>query len=118
MTDVSRLPGAFEESWSWQVRAACRGLDGNLFFHPSGERGEAHQEREAAAKQVCAGCPVRAECLRHALEAREHYGVWGGLAEDERAALLPPVRPRPAAAPARRRPRSRRPEPRRAPAAR
>ncbi|MFI8460999.1 WhiB family transcriptional regulator [Kitasatospora sp. NPDC085464] len=81
-------PGAYEHHWSWQVRGACRSGGASLFFHPSGERGRAHEARDAAAKAVCAGCPVRLECRRHALEAREQYGVWGGLTEDERDRLL------------------------------
>ncbi|MDT2005832.1 WhiB family transcriptional regulator [Rhodococcus opacus] len=39
------------------------------------------------AKQVCRGCPVRAQCLDHALEARESHGIWGGYTEDERRRL-------------------------------
>jgi WhiB family transcriptional regulator, redox-sensing transcriptional regulator len=30
------------------------------------------------AKQLCAGCPVRAACLSDALERGEPHGVWGG----------------------------------------
>ncbi|WP_354644825.1 WhiB family transcriptional regulator [Kitasatospora camelliae] len=85
---MTRLPGAFEHHWSWQLRAACRTTDTDLFFHPSGERGTPHDEREQAAVAVCARCPVRSECRRYALAAREPYGVWGGLTEDERRALL------------------------------
>ncbi|MDH6143508.1 MULTISPECIES: WhiB family transcriptional regulator [Kitasatospora] len=91
MTSTSRLPGAFDHYWNWQLRAACRSVDTSLFFHPFGERGEAHDNREQAAKQVCARCPVRDACLSHALRVREPYGVWGGLTEDERAELLRPV---------------------------
>ncbi|MEV7174880.1 WhiB family transcriptional regulator [Streptomyces sp. NPDC093224] len=47
-------------------------------------RGEDRAERDQAAKEVCALCPVRAECLRHALSVQEPYGVWGGLSEEER----------------------------------
>ncbi len=32
----------------------------------------------AAAKRLCAGCPVLAECLEGAMERREPWGVWGG----------------------------------------
>jgi len=33
------------------------------------------------------------ECLEQSLAVREPYGVWGGLSEDERAAMLAhPVR--------------------------
>ncbi|MFC6600295.1 WhiB family transcriptional regulator [Kitasatospora paranensis] len=94
MTVISRLPGPIHHRWDWQLRAACRAADDQLFFHPSGERGQAHDNREAAAKRICARCPVRAQCLEHALAVREPYGVWGGLGEDERIALLGPVRHR------------------------
>ncbi|MEU9133695.1 WhiB family transcriptional regulator [Kitasatospora sp. NPDC048540] len=94
MTDISRLPGPFELAWDWQLEAACRGTDSSLFFHPSGERGGPHDRRENAAKRVCARCPVRARCLEYALDAREPYGVWGGLTEDERYELLRPRRER------------------------
>ncbi|CCA58875.1 MULTISPECIES: WhiB family transcriptional regulator [Streptomyces] len=40
------------------------------------------------AKALCAGCPVRAECLAHALDERIEHGVWGGMTERERRALL------------------------------
>ncbi|MFI9272155.1 WhiB family transcriptional regulator [Kitasatospora sp. NPDC052896] len=88
MSDVSRLPGPLEQHWNWQLDAACRGADSSLFFHPPGERNPAHDDRDTAAKAVCARCPVREACLNHALTAREPYGVWGGLSEDERAAVL------------------------------
>lgn len=70
-----------------------------MFFHPMGERGRAHDEREEKAKEICRRCPVRETCLGYALAAREPYGVWGGLTEDERDALLGRARhPRRAAA--------------------
>jgi WhiB family redox-sensing transcriptional regulator len=40
------------------------------------------------AKRICSGCPVRAECLIDALEHRHEYGIWGGLTERERRAIL------------------------------
>ena len=40
------------------------------------------------AKQVCAGCPVRTECLAEALDNQIEWGVWGGMTERERRALL------------------------------
>lgn len=39
------------------------------------------------AKRVCAGCPVRSECLEWALERNEYFGVWGGTSERERNRL-------------------------------
>lgn len=65
----------------WIELAACRGLDAALFFPTRGEwtRGE--------AREVCGGCPVRAECLEHALEAGEKFGIWGGKTERQRRVM-------------------------------
>ena len=68
--------------------AACKGADPELFFGPFAEFVSSRQQREAKATAICAGCPVRAECLEYALDAREAYGVWGGTTEDERRPLL------------------------------
>jgi WhiB family redox-sensing transcriptional regulator len=40
------------------------------------------------AKLVCGGCPVRAECLAEALDNEMEWGVWGGMTERERRAIL------------------------------
>lgn len=69
----------------WKHRAACRGVDPELFF-PVAESGPVHDEQVAAAKRVCARCPVRSECLRHALVLIP-VGVVGGLTADERRGL-------------------------------
>jgi WhiB family transcriptional regulator, redox-sensing transcriptional regulator len=73
--------------------AACRELDPELFF-PVGAPGfPAYDRQVAQARDVCAGCPVRAECLEFALAAGIDFGVFGGIdLEHERAAL--PVRVR------------------------
>jgi WhiB family redox-sensing transcriptional regulator len=65
-------------SADWRLLAACRGLDTKLFFP---ERGE----DQSAARAVCGGCPVRAECLADGIH--EKNGVWGGTSERERRAL-------------------------------
>ena len=91
MTDISRLPGPQSDKWEWQLLGSCRGADSDLFFHPEGERGPSRSNREAAAKAICAGCPVLVRCREAALAAREPYGVWGGLSEHEREAILGPV---------------------------
>ncbi|MEX2289428.1 MAG: WhiB family transcriptional regulator [Mycobacteriales bacterium] len=84
MTDISRLPAPQVEVWEWQLKGACRGHDPSLFFHPEGERGPRRAGREAAAKAVCAGCPVLLACRTHALSVREPYGIWGGMSEHDR----------------------------------
>lgn len=60
----------------WQSSAACTGTDIDFFAEAA--------ETVAAAKLVCARCPVRDECLAFADENDEHFGVWGGMSEKER----------------------------------
>lgn len=77
---------------TWRADARCRGLDPELFF-PVG-RGIHARDRTAAAKSICAQCPVRRECLAWALGSPVIiWGVWGGTDEDERAALILTTKP-------------------------
>lgn len=71
-----------EMAWveDWTIAAGCRGMDPDELFVQG-----AAQNR---AKVVCATCPVRTECLADALDNRVEYGVWGGMTERERRALL------------------------------
>ncbi|NLT55122.1 MAG: WhiB family transcriptional regulator [Actinomycetales bacterium] len=64
----------------WAARGACRTSDPDALFVQG-----AAQNR---AKAVCMGCPVRTECLADALDNRTEFGVWGGMTERERRALL------------------------------
>jgi len=66
---------------SWQQFAACVHHAGRVDFFPA--RGESTRD----AKAVCAGCPVREECLEFALRLKVAHGVWGGLSERERRTL-------------------------------
>ena len=81
MTRHDRVPAGRD----WRRAAACVGVDPELFF-PAAESGPVHDAQVAAAKTVCARCPVVAACLTEAL-ARIPYGVAGGLTEDERRTL-------------------------------
>ncbi len=73
----------------WQDRAACKGPQSRVFFPPSHlERKDEREAREQRAKAICASCPVRIECLDYAIEIREPHGIWGGLNELERKAVL------------------------------
>lgn len=92
MADVSRLPQPVADVWAWQLQGACRTAEPSTFFHPEGERGQARSARVAAAKAICATCPVIAQCAAHALSVREAYGVWGGMSEEEREAAIGPRR--------------------------
>ncbi len=64
----------------WTSRANCKAADPDELF----VQGAAQNQ----AKTVCVGCPVRTECLADALDNRVEFGVWGGMTERERRALL------------------------------
>lgn len=71
----------------WHALAACRGMDESVFFCPPGRDPVPHVRR---AKRVCAGCPVRSECLEDAMSwelPSGRVGVLGGLSAGERAQL-------------------------------
>ena len=72
--------GATSEPQAWVALSACRNADPDELFVTG-----AAQNR---AKAVCLGCPVRAECLADALDNRVEFGVWGGMTERERRAVL------------------------------
>lgn len=87
---ISRLPRPVHDAYAWQERGACSDGDPTVFFHPEGERGPARRLRELKAVAVCAGCRVVDDCRRHALAAREPFGVWGGLTERQRELMYSP----------------------------
>ncbi|MER5888057.1 WhiB family transcriptional regulator [Streptomyces sp. NPDC001941] len=64
----------------WHEDAACRGMDPEELF------GDTTGQKRATA--VCRGCAVRIECLAEALDHGLEWGVWGGMTERERRALL------------------------------
>lgn len=61
----------------WHDDAACRGMDPELWFPRRGEP-------TRPAQDVCATCPVVADCLDWALGNGEQFGIWGGTSERER----------------------------------
>lgn len=79
------------EAWSWQLDTACRGMPSAPFFHPWNERGSVREDRIGQGKHsLCSGCPVIDTCRRHALQAQEMYGIWGGLSDDARSGVAQP----------------------------
>ncbi len=64
----------------WMTKAACKGEPVQTFF-PERGRGVAR------ARELCATCPVRTECLSYALEEPELLmGIWGGTTQRGRRA--------------------------------
>ena len=76
---AEELLGLAGSPW-WWFAGLCGQTDPELFFPEKGGS-------VRAAKAMCAGCPVRAECLEYALAHDERYGVWGGTSERERRRL-------------------------------
>lgn len=71
---------------SWTDRAACLGMDPDLFMPQRGEN-----KKVQKAKQICRQCPVMNECREYGLELSVKYdthGIFGGLSRYERAAIL------------------------------
>lgn len=66
---------------AWRRQAACRDGDPEAMFVTAAE------DQHAVAR-VCRRCPVMAECAGDALDNRVEHGVWGGMTERERRALL------------------------------
>ncbi|MFD4644502.1 WhiB family transcriptional regulator [Lentzea sp. NPDC058436] len=64
----------------WRINASCRDEEPDQLFVRGAE--------QRKAKLVCLGCPVRMECLAEALDNKIEFGVWGGMTERERRALL------------------------------
>lgn len=64
---------------SWLDLAECRGAPADMFFP---ERGD--NDGVAAAKAICAVCPVVDECLDDAIESKELFGIRGGKSGKER----------------------------------
>lgn len=67
---------------AWVEQAACQGHDTAMWF-----RDQHDESSYRDARAVCAGCPVRLQCLAWALNAGEPHGVWGGLSPKERGRL-------------------------------
>ena len=63
----------------WHGRGLCVGEDPDVFFPSHGDPG-------TEARQICATCAVRGDCLNYATEADE-FGIWGGLDQHERRNL-------------------------------
>jgi WhiB family redox-sensing transcriptional regulator len=76
-TDQERV---MDSRRNWRSASRCRTSDAEDLFVTG------RKQREA--RSFCRVCPVRTECLAHALDQRVEFGVWGGMTERERRALL------------------------------
>jgi WhiB family transcriptional regulator, redox-sensing transcriptional regulator len=72
----------YENTIRWRAAAACLSADPDLFF-PISTTGPA-EKQITRAKRICAGCPVRLECLQFAMTHDQVYGIWGGTTQEDR----------------------------------
>lgn len=66
-------------SADWRTDAKCKDADPSLFFPEPGATG-------IEAKELCAACPVREQCLTEGLRV-DLEGIWGGMNRRDRRAL-------------------------------
>lgn len=64
----------------WQLYALCAQIGGDLWFPEDSCLG-------TEAKNICKRCPVAVECLEHAMDNNEKFGIWGGLSSSQRKLL-------------------------------
>jgi len=83
--DLAVISGDLEPG-HWRFEAACAGANDRLFFPTRGSSTK-------AARAFCWGsgengvpCPVRLDCLNHAIKNKENAGIWGGMSVRERRA--------------------------------
>jgi WhiB family transcriptional regulator, redox-sensing transcriptional regulator len=67
---------------NWRSASACLSADPDLFF-PISTKGLG-EKQIARAKRICAGCPVRRECLEFAQAHDLTHGIWGGTTPEDR----------------------------------
>jgi WhiB family redox-sensing transcriptional regulator len=78
--EIDLLSAPILDERPWAVFAACKDEKSLTFFPQS-------RVEEKAALAICAICPVVEDCLDHALESKERFGVWGGTTERARRKL-------------------------------
>jgi WhiB family transcriptional regulator, redox-sensing transcriptional regulator len=85
LDELAAVPTDVLASW---VTAQGRCLWETTFGEPPEWSGEDEPDRELATR-LCAGCPVRVECLEFELRiaGEDTVGVWGALNKDDRRAL-------------------------------
>lgn len=60
----------------FREQAACRDYPTSLFFLEQYEN--QYHGKLAAAREICATCPVVDDCLRFALNNHIQFGIWAG----------------------------------------
>ncbi len=78
--DLGTLVPAGADRTAWISKALCRNTAQDEIFV------QGYAQRNAVA--ICRHCPVITQCGAEALDNRVAFGVWGGMTERQRQALL------------------------------
>ncbi len=74
----------------WLDDAACKGHNPEVWYVPTLPNPD--RDVWVTARTICKPCPAREACLAYALDNEQgmetRHGMWGGLAPEERAALV------------------------------
>ena len=84
-TRESRCPSCADAARRLRMQQCAEGW--HLDHEPELWFSEGPTTRTRTALALCEDCPVRRLCLAYALVFREEFGVWGGLAVDDRRPL-------------------------------
>lgn len=71
-------------------KAACEGLPTEMFYKIE-EKNVRKIVDMKIFRDVCATCPIWADCLGYAVRS-EDWGVWGGMTTEERRAMEDPAK--------------------------
>lgn len=88
-----RVADGAGEGLGWWREARCAQADPDAFFPvlggpghggPGGGPGDGRELGVADTRAICRRCPVRDQCLDHALREGERDGIWGGMTPSQR----------------------------------
>lgn len=65
----------------WAHHAACKGHNPNWWYPEPGDTTLTSPTKDAIT--ICTTCPVRDDCLNHAVQ-HEAWGIWGGMTAHQR----------------------------------
>ena len=76
------------DSKHWEVYAACKGADPNIFIPKDDDPEPYYPSKEAMS--YCDTCPVRGDCLTAAIN-EDRVGIWGGTTTYGRSQMQRPT---------------------------
>lgn len=69
---------------NWQSEGSCHDHDPELWFPKEDPDGRGGSTSYTEARKICRNCPVFQQCLDHAVNNHEGYGIWAGTTPKQR----------------------------------